>query len=84
LLKKPKTACRRARIGIAAGTRRRILAAGVGARRGDTIALMAKFKPAKGKSKTAVIPQGGITCVILVIGGMFLLMLFMFFVMKTS
>ncbi|HYW43499.1 MAG TPA: hypothetical protein VE959_11630 [Bryobacteraceae bacterium] len=45
---------------------------------------MAKFKPAKGKSKTAVIPQGGIACVILVIGGMFLLMLFMYFVMKTS
>jgi len=45
---------------------------------------MAKFKPAKGKSKNAVIPQGGIACVILVIGGMFLLMLFMYFVMKTS
>ncbi|HLK62948.1 MAG TPA: hypothetical protein VKU19_05890 [Bryobacteraceae bacterium] len=42
---------------------------------------MGKFKPVKGKKATAV-PQGGLPCVILVIVGMFLVMLFLFFVMK--
>jgi len=45
---------------------------------------MAKFKPAKGKPKGARAPQGAIPCVILVILGILLLMLFMYFVMKGS
>jgi hypothetical protein len=53
-------------------------------RQDDTIALMGKFKPAKGKAKTARVPQGGLPCVILVIVGMLLVMLFLFFVMKSS
>ena len=46
--------------------------------------LMAKFKPAKGKSKAPAIAPGGLSCVILIISGIVLLMLFMYFVMKTS
>jgi len=53
-------------------------------KRGDTIAVMAKFKPAKGKPKGARAPQGAVPCVILVILGMILLMVFMYFVMKGS
>ncbi|HWC95351.1 MAG TPA: hypothetical protein VG456_01345 [Candidatus Sulfopaludibacter sp.] len=45
---------------------------------------MAKFKPAKGKSKNAAAPQGGLPCVILVIVGMILVMLFLYFVMAGS
>lgn len=53
-------------------------------RQGDTIALMGKFKPAKGKPKGTRVPQGGLPCVILVIVGMFLVMAFLFLVMKSS
>jgi hypothetical protein len=45
---------------------------------------MAKFKPARGKSKSPVAPQGGLPCVILVILGMILVMLFLYFVMTGS
>ena len=45
---------------------------------------MAKFKPAKGKSKGPVAPQGGLACVILVILGMILVMFFLYFVMTSS
>jgi len=51
---------------------------------GDTIALIGKFKPAKGKPKGTRAPQGGLPCVILVIIGMFLVMGFLFLVMKSS
>jgi hypothetical protein len=43
---------------------------------------MAKFKPVRAKRKAAPLPQGGLPCVILVISGMVLLMLFIFYVMK--
>lgn len=55
---------------------------GGGAAWGATIALMAKFKPAKGKHKKPALPQGGLPCVILVISAMALLLLFVFLVMK--
>jgi hypothetical protein len=45
---------------------------------------MAKFKPAKGKAKGTRAPQGAVGCVILVIAGLVLLMLFMYFAMRTS
>ena len=47
---------------------------------------MAKFKPAKAKakSKTPRAPQGGLPCVILVILGMLLVMLFLYFVMRNA
>ncbi len=51
---------------------------------GDTIALMGKFKPVRGKAKTRPVPQGGLPCVILVIVGMLLVMLFLYFVMKNN
>ena len=49
-----------------------------------TIALVAKFKPAKGKKTHPVAPQGAIPCVILVIAGMILVMLFLYFVMRNA
>ena len=52
--------------------------------RGDTIAVMAKFRPAKGKGRKSRAPQGGIPCVILVISAMFLVMLFLYYVMKNA
>jgi hypothetical protein len=45
---------------------------------------MGKFKPARGKAKTAAMPQGGLPCVILVIIGMLLVMLFLYFVMRNA
>ena len=53
-----------------------------------TIAAMAKYKPAKfkparGKSKAAKPPPGGVACIIVVIGVMFLVMLFMYLVLKS-
>jgi hypothetical protein len=45
---------------------------------------MGKFKPAKGKSKRSVAPHGGLPCVILVILGMILVMVFLYFVMTGS
>ncbi len=43
---------------------------------------MGKFKPARGKARKSVAPQGGVSCVILVISGMLLVMLFLYYVMK--
>jgi hypothetical protein len=46
---------------------------------------MAKFRPAKGKkTRAAGPPQGAVSCVVLVVAGMLLLMLFMYFVMKNA
>jgi hypothetical protein len=46
---------------------------------------MAKFKPARGKkAKATGPPQGALSCVVLIIAGMLLVMLFMYFVMKSS
>jgi len=42
---------------------------------------MAKFKPAKGKRKGVPAPQGGLPCVILLIAGMLLVGLFLYYVM---
>jgi hypothetical protein len=49
-----------------------------------TIALMGKYKPARGKAKVSRAPQGGLPCVILIIVGMFLVMLFLYYVMKNA
>jgi hypothetical protein len=46
---------------------------------------MAKFKPARGKKpRAAGPPQGAVSCVILIVAGMLLVMLFMYFVMRGS
>lgn len=45
---------------------------------------MAKFKPVRAKAKGPQVPQGGLPCVIMVIAGMFLVMLFLYFVMRNS
>ena len=45
---------------------------------------MAKFKPVRPKTKGPRVPQGGIPCVIMVIGGMILVMVFLYFVMRSS
>jgi hypothetical protein len=52
--------------------------------RGATIALMAKFKPARGKAKRSSAPQGGVPCVILIVSAMLLVMLFLYYVMKNA
>ncbi|HUI56160.1 MAG TPA: hypothetical protein VLY04_14390 [Bryobacteraceae bacterium] len=44
---------------------------------------MAKFKPAKGKRSTPA-PPGGLPCVILVICAIALVMLLLYFVMRSS
>jgi hypothetical protein len=43
---------------------------------------MAKFKPAKGKSKGRAAPQGGLPCVIVLGAGFVLVLFFIYFVMK--
>lgn len=45
---------------------------------------MAKFKLAGRKSKKAQSPVGGLPCMILVISGLALVMLFLYYVMKYS
>ena len=46
---------------------------------------MAKFKPVRGKKpKAAGPPQGALSCVVLVIAGMLLVMLVMWWVMKSA
>jgi hypothetical protein len=46
---------------------------------------MAKFKPSRGrKGKATGPPQGAVSCVVLVIGGMLLVMLFLYFVMRNA
>jgi hypothetical protein len=48
-----------------------------------TIALVAKFKPAKPKKKNVPAPQGAIPCIILVILVIAAVMLMLVFVMKS-
>jgi hypothetical protein len=57
-----------------------------GARRGGaTIALMGKFKPARGKAKGKTArPPAALPCVVLVLVGMVLVMLFLYFVMRNA
>ncbi|HLY20347.1 MAG TPA: hypothetical protein VKR61_24140 [Bryobacteraceae bacterium] len=44
---------------------------------------MAKLKPVKAKSKSRAVPkQGGVGCVILIVSGIALVLLFLYFVMK--
>lgn len=43
---------------------------------------MAKFKPVKAKAKTTPTPRGGLPCVILLISGLVLVLLFLYFVMS--
>jgi len=45
---------------------------------------MAKFRPARAKKKGPVAPQGGLPCVILIIVGMLLVMLFLYWVMRSA
>ncbi|MGB9458205.1 MAG: hypothetical protein ABSB23_04725 [Bryobacteraceae bacterium] len=45
---------------------------------------MAKFKPPRGKRTSKVVPQGAVPCVIIIIGGILLLMLFVYFVLRGS
>ena len=60
------------RFGLASGTR------------DATIAHMAKFRPSKGKKAKTAAPQAGLPCVIILIGGMLLVMLFLYFVMRNA
>jgi hypothetical protein len=46
-----------------------------------TIRVMAKFKPVRGKKKASPAPPGGLPCVILVIAGIALMMLFLYYVL---
>jgi len=50
----------------------------------DTIALMAKFKLAKGKARSAVRPQGGLPCVVFLILAMFLVMFILYYAMRQN
>jgi hypothetical protein len=43
---------------------------------------VAKYKPARAKSKSSAVPRGGLPCVILVFSGFALILLFLFFVLK--
>jgi hypothetical protein len=43
---------------------------------------MAKFKPARPKSKSTAVPRGGLPCVILVFSAFALVLLLLFFVLK--
>ena len=45
---------------------------------------MAKFKAARGKRKTTPVPSGGLPCVILVIVAMFLVMLLLYWLMRSA
>ena len=43
---------------------------------------MAKIKPARPKKKQQTVPQGGVGCIVLVVSGIALVLLFLYFVMK--
>jgi len=45
---------------------------------------MAKFKPPMGKRTKRAVPQGAVPCVVVIIGGILLLMLFLFLVLRSS
>lgn len=49
-----------------------------------TIASMAKMKPARGKSKKAQPPPGGVACIVVIVIGMALVMLLLYFVLKSN
>jgi hypothetical protein len=51
---------------------------------GDTIALMAKYKLARGKAKTSLRPQGALPCVVFLILAMFLVMFILYYSMKNA
>ena len=45
--------------------------------------VMAKFKPARGKkARAAGPPQGAVSCVVLIVAGMLLVMLILYFAMR--
>ena len=51
--------------------------------RDATIQEMGKYKPARsGKAKTSTAPAAGLPCVVLLIAGMFLVMIFLYFAMQ--
>ena len=52
------------------------------AERGATIAFMAKFKPAKGKARATPKPPAALPCVVLILAGMLLLLIFMYWALK--
>jgi hypothetical protein len=52
--------------------------------RGATIAVMAKFKPAKGKARATPRPPAALPCVVLILVGMVLLGLFLYYVLKNA
>jgi len=45
---------------------------------------MAKFKPPRGKRTSKPVPAGALPCVVIVVGGILLLMLFLFLVLRSS
>jgi hypothetical protein len=45
---------------------------------------MGKFKPARGKKAKRTAPPAGLPCVILLIAGMFMVMLFLYFSMRNA
>jgi hypothetical protein len=45
---------------------------------------VAKFKPVRGKKQRTTVPQGALPCVVLVILGFVLVMLFLYFVMRNA
>jgi len=45
---------------------------------------MAKFKPPRGKPARKGVPQGALPCVVFIIGGIVLVMLFLFLFLKYS
>ena len=51
--------------------------------RGATIAFMAKFKPAKGKARATPKPPAALPCVVLILAGMVLLGIFLYYVLKS-
>jgi len=55
-------------------------------KRGVTIALMAKFKPARGKAKSGskARPPGAVPCVVIIFAGILLVMLFLYYVLRNA
>ena len=45
---------------------------------------MAKFKPAKGRRKNAVVPEGAVPCVVFLIAGLALVGLILFLVLRNG
>ena len=51
---------------------------------GATIAFMSKFKPARAKKRSAGPPQGAVSCIVLIVSGILLVMLFLYWVMRNA